>query len=202
MGIYRNAGYLMIILGVVEIISGISSFLLTSITGNLGLGQYQNLENMQQTLKQNLLINVVTSAVYLVFLAVLFYYIYNIGKENEISSIWIGLLLSIIGVFVATVIIMMVLPQMIDLLASMDPNNPDPSLFGQIFRLTGIMLLASFIPLVGYILLGIGLRSLGSLYDESKLQTGGLLVILGFIPLLLPIGFIISGIGMLNLDVE
>jgi len=194
MGLYKNTGNIMLIAGLLSIATTIVSIMF----------MISNLFTMHPSETISLtsyLINVASSVVGLVVLFILAYFSFKLGDELDSGTIKAGAILLVISISVGLAInlyIYSVMKQMLEQFGS--GNMPSQELMNTMLRLAGLSLLSLVLIIISYIVYGIGLRNVGDILGLSDLKTAGLLVILGFIPLLFPIGLIIGGLALRRVE--
>ena len=194
MGLYRDTGNVMLIAGVVSIATSIfslmilfSGFMMMYPSGPPSVEPY--------------IISIATGIINLVILSVLAYLSFKLGGELDEGTIKAGAVLLILALFVSLAVNLYIYFAFQSIIEKINSGTmPPEEMMAVALRLAGLSFLSFALAIISYIVYGIGLRHVGDLLGLNDLKTAGLLVILGFIPLLFPIGLIIGGLALRKVE--
>ena len=188
----------MIIYGLLVLVQSIGYSVYQILTVNMMA--YQDIRGILNDLK---LINYAYFGLGVFMLAMIIlmiHYLYQIGEENEIVTIWVGLEIVLIGIGISILMLIIFMPEFIKIYEKIYLSGPSIKLLNELLRIVGYLLIGFVISLIGYMICGVGLRKLGQMYSVSNLKSGGLMLILSFIPFLGPFGLIVAGMGLREIE--
>jgi len=192
---YKNTGNAMLVIGVLSLVSSAISLISSNLQGTL-LGGSPDLSQIQ-TLQNVFLVQGILSAVNVALLVWLVYNSYHLGGELDVGTFKFGAILLLIGQLYLVLITLIIYPQLLSIVQQIGSGGELSSeVLFSLLRLMSLMLLGSLLVILGYIVYGIGVRKVGEILGSDNIKNGGLLIILGFIPLLGPIGFILAGYSL------
>ncbi len=195
MNLYRNTGNAMLAIGVFSLIESAFSIMISSMQGALlgGTLDASQIQSMQNTF----LWRGVIAAVNLALMVWLVYNSYLLGEELDVGSFKFGAIILILGELLLVALTFMIFPQLASIAEQLGSGGTvSEETLLNLLRLLSLILLAGLITLIGYIVYGIGVRKVGEILGSDNIKNGGLLIILGFIPFLAPIGFLLAGYSL------
>ncbi len=195
MNLYRNTGNAMLAIGVFSLIESAFSIMISSMQGAL-LGGTLNASQIQ-SMQNTLLWRGAIAAVNIALMVWLVYNSYLLGEELDVGSFKFGAMILILGELLMVVLTFMIFPQLASIAEQLGSGGTvSEETLLNLLRLISLLLLAGLIALIGYIIYGIGVRKVGEILGSDNIKNGGLLIILGFIPFLAPIGFLLAGYSL------
>ncbi len=195
MNLYRNTGNAMLAIGVFSLIESAFSIMISSMQGALlgGTLDASQIQSMQNTF----LWRGAIAAVNLALMVWLVYNSYLLGEELDVGSFKFGAIILILGELLLVALTFMIFPQLASIAEQLGSGGTvSEETLLNLLRLLSLILLAGLITLIGYIVYGIGVRKVGEILGSDNIKNGGLLIILGFIPFLAPIGFLLAGYSL------